>query len=60
MAATLRLEMADHVDSLRWSWRLSDSRDGFLAGERDAAVLTEGIDDNSAQLVRRVLEFVES
>ena len=40
-------------------WMLSDAAHRIWAGERDAAALTEGIDGNSAQLVRRVLELLE-
>lgn len=39
-------------------WRLSDAARRIWAGERDAAALTAGIDGNSAQLVRRVLELL--
>jgi len=40
-------------------WMLRDPARRLWAGERDAAVLTAGIDANSAQLIRRVLELVE-
>jgi hypothetical protein len=40
-------------------WKLTDAARRIWSGERDAAALTEGIDGNSAQLVRRVLELVE-
>jgi hypothetical protein len=40
-------------------WVLDDPVHRIWAGERDAAALTEDIDPNSAQLVRRVLELLE-
>jgi hypothetical protein len=39
-------------------WRLSDPVHCIWAGERDASKLTDGIDANSAQLVRRILELL--
>ena len=39
-------------------WRLTDPARRLWAGERDVAVLTAGIDNNSAALVRRLLELV--
>jgi hypothetical protein len=41
-------------------WRLSDPVRRIWAGERDVDALTAGIDGNSAQLVRRVLDLVEA
>ena len=40
-------------------WRLTEAVHRIWAGERDAEALTAGIDGNSAQLVRRVLELLE-
>ena len=39
-------------------WQLADPVRRLWAGERDAAVLTAGIANNSATLVRRLLELV--
>ncbi len=39
-------------------WMLTDAVRRVWAGERDAATLTAGIDGNSAQLVRRVLQLL--
>ena len=39
-------------------WRLTDPVHRIWAGERDAEALTAGIDGNSAQLVRRILELL--
>jgi DNA-binding MarR family transcriptional regulator len=39
-------------------WQLSSPVQRIWAGERDEAALTAGIDPNSAQLVRRILEIV--
>jgi hypothetical protein len=41
------------------NWRIADATRRIWAGERDAAALCEGIDPNSAMLVRRVLEVLE-
>jgi hypothetical protein len=46
------------VDLEEKGWMLTDAARRIWAGERDAAALTEGIDGNSAQLVRRVLVLV--
>jgi hypothetical protein len=40
-------------------WMLSDAARRIWGGERDVAALTEGIDGNSTQLVRRVLQLLE-
>jgi len=40
-------------------WGLTEAAHRIWAGERDAGPLTAGIDGNSAQLVRRVLELLE-
>lgn len=40
-------------------WRLCDPAHRLWAGERDAAALTAGLDDQDAALVRRILELVE-
>jgi hypothetical protein len=40
-------------------WRLTDPVHRIWAGERDAEALTVGMDGNSAQLVRRVLELLD-
>jgi hypothetical protein len=40
-------------------WRLSEAAHRIWAGERGEEVLTAGIDGNSAQLVRRVLEHID-
>ena len=40
-------------------WRLTEAAHRIWAGERDATALTAGIDGNSAQMVRRVLELSE-
>jgi len=39
-------------------WKLTEAVQRIWAGERDAEVLTAGIDGNSAQLVRRILELL--
>jgi hypothetical protein len=40
-------------------WMLSDPVRRIWAGERDAAALTEGLDEQDSALVRRVLELLE-
>ncbi len=40
-------------------WRLTEAVHRIWAGERDVEALTAGIDGNSAQLVRRVLELLD-
>ena len=40
-------------------WRLTEAAHRIWAGERDSEALTNGIDGNSAELVRRVLELLE-
>lgn len=39
-------------------WRLTDPVHRIWSGERDPDALTDGIDDNSAQLIRHVLELL--
>ena len=40
-------------------WELTDAVHRIWAGERDATALTAGIDGNSAQMVKRILESIE-
>ena len=39
-------------------WQLAEATQRIWDGERDAAALTVGVDGNSAQLIRRVLELI--
>ena len=54
--APLDTRLADLEEN---GWMLRDPARRLWAGERDAAALTAGIDANSAQLVRRILELAE-
>lgn len=55
----LRAELEPVLERLEENgWMLRGPVHRIWAGERDADVLTAGIDPNSAQLVRRILELV--
>ncbi len=41
-------------------WRLRGAIERIWSGERDTATLTAGLDDQDAQLIRRVLELIHS
>ncbi len=43
----------------RLDWMLADAVRRVWAGERDAAALTEGLDEQDSALVRRVLLVLE-
>ena len=47
------------ADLKQMGWRLTKAVHRIWAGEQDAEALTAGIDQNSAELVRRVLELLE-
>jgi hypothetical protein len=57
---TSRAEIEQALPQLEQNgWMIADATRRIWAGERDAAALCEGIDPNSAMLVRRVLEVLE-
>ena len=55
-----RATIEEHLPTLEEKgWRLSGAVRRIWAGEREAEALTGGIDLNSAQLIRRILELIE-
>jgi hypothetical protein len=51
-------EVLPHLEEK--GWRLSTAVERLWAGERDAHTLTAGVDPNSALLIRRILELIDS
>jgi len=57
---SLRGEIEPVLASLEeQGWMLTDAVRRVWAGERDAAALTEGLDEQDSALVRRVLQLLE-
>ncbi len=59
-AESVRGEIEPMLEDLeRKGWLLRDPAQRIWPGPRDAAALTEDVDGNSAQLVRRLLQLLE-